>query len=151
MRSIRLIIGVLLLGFAAYWFLFHIVPRLYDDWTHVAEFVPAKTAKIIEAKCKNYSLVLFNDCTVSVETTSGSKFEIEDMRFGRAPSDAVRLLERPASPPVYTTDVSLATLNGRLYFAIFAVFLSLLFVVGMVLSIFRAMRRRPAKVTGAAA
>ncbi len=151
MRSIRLIIGVLLLGFAAYWMLFHIVPRLYDDWTHAAEFVPAKTAKIIEAKCKTYNLVLFNDCTVRVETTAGRKFEIEDMRFGPAPSDAIRLLERAASPPVYTTDVSLATLNGRLYFAIFAVFLSLLLVIGLILSVIRAMRRQPSKVTAAAA
>jgi hypothetical protein len=140
MKSLKLILGILMFGWLAYATLFRAVPRFYSEWVHAAEFVPAKNATLVEAKCTNWDLGMFNDCVVKAMTPSGEKFEIEDLRFGRAPSGSVQLLERATLPPTYTTSVSLATLNERLYFLICATILSVLFAVGLILYVVRAVR-----------
>jgi hypothetical protein len=152
MKSLRIILGFLLIGFFAYFILFRALPRFYDEWQHAAEFAPAQHAKLVEAKCKTWNLFLFNNCTVKGETNTGEKFEIEDFRFGPAPTGSVTLLERPTNPPTFSTTVSLATLHERFYFLAFAVAASILFIIGILLYVVKALRgrsaMRPARTAG---
>ena len=143
MKSFRIILGFLLIGFFFYFILFRALPRFYDEWQHAAEFAPAQHAKLVEAKCKTWNLFLFNNCTIKGETNTGEKFEIDDFRFGPAPTGSVALLERPTNPPTFSTTTSLATLRERLYFLVAAVALSVLFIIGVFLYVMKALRSRP--------
>jgi len=88
---------------------------------------------------------MFNDCVINGMSPSGEPFSIEDMRFGRAPAGPVVLLVRPTVPPAYSTTVSMATIQQRLYFLIVSSLLSVLFWLGLAVSVVRPMKTSAAK------
>jgi hypothetical protein len=90
-------------------------PRLMSDLWHTRDdYVPAQGRTITAYECTNWNAVLFNQCTVTfVSQPSGERRTITDWRFGRAPSDAVHLLQRRDDPSAVTTDVSLRTVWNR--------------------------------------
>jgi hypothetical protein len=114
-------------------FLWNTVPRLISDVWHARDFVPARSYTITDYKCTNWNGFMFNDCTTSfVSQQSRESRQITDWRFGRAPSDPVRLLQRRDDASSLTTDVSLRTLWNRvllvLTFVLFGVFLAFSFI-----------------------
>ena len=89
-----------------------------DVW-HGRDFVPAQGYKITNYECTTWNLFMFNDCTVTfVSLQSGESRQITDWRFGWAPSDPVRLLQRRDDASSVTTDVSLRTLWNRVLVAL---------------------------------
>jgi hypothetical protein len=85
---------------------------------------------------------MFNDCEVNAVTATGQTFTIEDWRFGRAPTRRVVLLERATVPPSYSTSVSLATIQQRLYLLACEMLFSILFLVSLIVYVFKSLRTR---------
>jgi hypothetical protein len=107
-------IGVTILFGAIAVFMWNSVPRLVSDAWHARDFVPAQDYAIKKYECTNWNGFMFNDCTVTfISLQSGESREISDWRFGWAPSDPVRLLQRSDDASSVTTDVSLQTLWNR--------------------------------------
>lgn len=78
--------------------------------------------------------MIVNECTVTfMSPPSGKSQELTDWRFGRAPSDPVKLLQRRDDASWVTTDVSLRTLWNRatlaLTLVLFGVFLTIALIV----------------------
>jgi hypothetical protein len=90
-------------------------PRLMSDFRHAGDFVPAQSRTITDYKCKNWNFVIVSECTVTfVSPPSRDSQQITDWRFGPAPRDPVRLLQRRDDASSVTTDVSLRTLWNRI-------------------------------------
>src|SRR4051794_8935610 len=94
-------------------FLWNTVPRLISDVWHARDFVPAQGYTITKYDCTNWNGFMFNDCTTSFVSQSGESSQFTDWRFGRAPSDPVRLLQRRDNASSLTTNVSLQTVWNR--------------------------------------
>ena len=129
-RQVKFAFGLTIFAYVSYATLFEAAPRLGFEWVHAAEFVPAYGSHIVSARCTTLNGFMFNTCDVKATTASGQTVSLNDKRFGHAPTGAVSLLQRPGNPTVYSTDVSLRTLNQRLYFMMFAAPLSVLLFIG---------------------
>lgn len=114
----RLLIGLAVVGFFAYVTCVYSIPRLYREYTHADQFAPVLTGRILEAKCTTWNFFMFNSCDVRAVVSSGEEVTFEDWRFGPAPTGPVRLVGAAADPPIYSTDVSIRTLPGRLTFTV---------------------------------
>jgi len=91
-------------------------PRVMSDVWHARDFVPAEGHRITSYKCTNWNLVMFNDCTVTFVSPQDQKSrQFTDYRFGPAPRDPIRLLQRRDNPSAVTTNVSLQTLWNRAF------------------------------------
>ncbi len=107
-------IGITLLFGTIAMFMWNSVPRLMSEAWHARDFVPAQGYAITKYECTNWNAFMFNDCTVTfVSLQGGESREITDWRFGWAPADPVRLLQRRDDASSVTTDVSLQTLWNR--------------------------------------
>jgi hypothetical protein len=94
--------------------------RIWSEFQHAHDFVPAQGLRVASYKCTNWNLVMFDDCTVIFTANDGKPSgELRDWRFGPAPKVPVHLLQRQDDPTVVTTDVSLDTLPNRFAFAVF--------------------------------
>ena len=132
-RNISLVVMVVVWIWMAYGTLFEALPRLYEEWNHAAEFVPAKGARIVQAKCTNWNFGMFNHCVVGATTAVGQQVEVSDWRFGAAPTGRVMLMQRNTTPPTYTTSVSLTTITARAWFMAMSVTLSVGFFMTLIL------------------
>jgi hypothetical protein len=121
----KIVIGIALIFGIIALFMWNSVPRLVSDLWHAREFVPAQSHTITSYKCTNWNGFMFNECTATfVSRQSGESREITDWRFGRAPTDPVRLLQWRDDASSMTTDVSLRTLWNRLLVAVTLVLLA---------------------------
>jgi hypothetical protein len=112
-------IGITLVFGTIAMFVWYSVPRLMSDIWHARDFVPAQSYMIKNYECTNVNVFMFNHCTVTfVSLQSGESRQITDWRFGRAPRDPVRLLQRRDDASAVTTDVSLQTLWNRVLVAL---------------------------------
>jgi hypothetical protein len=124
---IRLVIGALIVLFGAGMIVMDSAPRLWAEWQHGSEFVPAANLKITGYKCRNLRIGLFDRCTVTYDTVGGvhAPRTLTDWRFGSAPTDQVVLLQRRGDAATVTTNLALDTLWNRLaitaFFALFGV------------------------------
>ena len=109
------LVKILIFFGAIGWLLSNSVPRLMTDLWHARDFVPAQSYMVTKYECTNWNLFMFNDCTVTfISLQSGESRQIMDVRFGPAPRDPVRLLQRRDDASSVTTDVSLRTVWNRL-------------------------------------
>ena len=105
---------------------------------HAREFVPAQNFTITDYKCTNWNAFMFNDCTATfVSRQSGESRQITDWRFGRAPRDPARLLQRRDDASSVTTDVSLRTLWNRVLAALTLVVFGAVLAIALIASAFK--------------
>ena len=138
-RMMRKAIGGTIIFGAIVMSLWNGAPRLMSDFWHARDFVPAQSRTITEYKCKTWNLIMVNECTVTfVSPQSRESRQITDWRFGPAPRDPVRLLQRRDDASSVTTDVSLRTLWNRIALALTLVLLILFVPIALVLKTMRA-------------
>ena len=107
-------------------------PRVLFDFQHVDEFVEARGLEITEAKCTNWNLGIFDHCEIGYQSSDGKQSgELDDWRFGSAPTGLIQLMQWQDDPAVVTTDVSLDTVTGRLVFVVTLVGGGLLLAFGV--------------------
>src|ERR1700742_824104 len=93
--AMKLLLKVLVFFGIIGWFLSDSLPRLMTDLRHAHDFVPAQNYALTKYHCTNWNFFMFNDCTVTfVSLQSGESRQFMDLRFGRAPSGPVVLLQR---------------------------------------------------------
>jgi hypothetical protein len=115
----KIVIGMTLVFGTIAVFVWNSVPRLMSDVWHARDFVPAQGHRITNYECTTWNAIMFNGCTVTfVSLQSGESRQITDWRFGWAPSDPARLLQRRDDVSSVTTDVSLRTLWNRVLLAL---------------------------------
>ena len=121
---VRFAIGALVVLLGTGSILWNSVPRVWSEYQHADEFVPAQDWRITNYRCANLKLGLFDRCTVTfVSAATHTSRTITDWRFGPAPAERVTLLQLPDNPSAVTTDVSLRTLSNRMaMIASFALF-----------------------------
>ena len=128
------VIGMTLLFGTIAMFVWNSVPRMMSDVWHARDFDPAQSYALTKYECTNWNLFMFNDCTVTfVSLQSGESRQITDWRFGRAPRDPVRLLQRRDNVSSVTTNVSLQTLWNRLLVALTLVLFGVFLTITMVM------------------
>jgi hypothetical protein len=133
----KIAIGITLIFGMIAMFVWNSVPRLVSDVWH-RDFVPAQGYAVTSYKCTSWNVFMFNDCTVSfVSLQSGESREITDWRFGWAPSDPIRLLQRRDDVSSVTTDVSLRTLWNRVLLALALVGFGGLLVIALIANAFK--------------
>jgi hypothetical protein len=107
-------------------------PRVLFDFQHADEFVPAEGLTITDAECTNWNIGLFDRCTVAYESHDGQRSgELDDWRFGSAPTGLVQLMQWRDDPTVVTTDISLDGVTNRLTFIVAVVILGLFAIYGI--------------------
>jgi hypothetical protein len=132
-------IGITLLFGIIVAFVWSSGPRLMGDVLHARDFVPAQGYTITKYECTNWNAFMFNDCTVTfVSPESRESRQFTDWRFGPAPSDPVRLLQRRDDASSLTTNVSLQTVWNRALVALILVGLGALSVIKLVGAAFKA-------------
>jgi hypothetical protein len=135
----KIVIGIALIFGIIALFMWNSVPRLVSDLWHAREFVPAQSHTITSYKCTNWNGFMFNECTATfVSRQSGESREITDWRFGRAPTDPVRLLQWRDDASSMTTDVSLRTLWNRLLVAVTLVLFGVFLAITLIVKAFKA-------------
>jgi hypothetical protein len=133
-RMRKIVIGMTIIFGTIVMFLWNSAPRLMSDVWHARDFIPAQSQTITDYKCTNWNGVIVNECTTTfVSPQSGASQQITDWRFGPAPREPVKLLQRRDDASSVTTDVSLRTLWNRLALALtlvlFGVFLAIALIV----------------------
>jgi hypothetical protein len=124
------VIGIILFFGTIAVFLWNSAPRLMSDAWHAGDFVPAPGYAITKYECTNWNVIMFNDCVVTfVSLQSGASNQFTDWRFGPAPRDPVRLLQRRDDASSVTTDVSLRTLWNRALLALTLVGFGIAFAI----------------------
>ena len=107
-------------------------PRVLFDFQHADEFVPAEGVAITDAQCTNWNIGIFDHCEVEFESHDGQRSgQLDDWRFGSAPTGFVQLMQWQEDSTVLTTDVSLAGVTNRLSFIVAVVLLGLLGIYGI--------------------
>jgi hypothetical protein len=135
----RFLIGIVVIFGGMAMLLWDSVPRVISDFRHADEFVPASNLKVTSYTCKNWDLALLDNCTVTFQSSPGTPpRQLEDWRFGRAPSEPIHLLQRRDDPSIVTTDVSLRTLSNRIVFVVSLVLVGGLFLSGLSVKLMRA-------------
>ena len=82
---------------------------------------------------------MFNHCTVTFVSLEGRESrQITDWRFGRAPRDPVRLLQRRDNVSSVTTNVSLQTLWNRVLVALTLVGFGAVLAMALIANAFKA-------------
>ena len=132
------LIGITLVFGTIAMFVWNNVPRLMSEAWHARDFVPAQSYRITNYECTNWNGFMWNDCTVTFVSQSGESRQITDWRFGRAPSDPVRLLQRRDDASSVTTDVSLRTWWNRVLLALALVGFGAVGAIGLIASASRA-------------
>jgi hypothetical protein len=116
-------------------------PRVLFDILHANEFVEARGLEITEAECTNWNIAMFDHCKIAYQSSDGTQSgQLDDWRFGSAPSGLIQLMQWRDDPTVVTTDVSLDTVTNRLVFVVTLVIGGLLFALGLVMKMMRRMR-----------
>jgi hypothetical protein len=131
---VKVVIGMIVIFGTITMFLWNNAPRLMRDSWYARDFVPAQGHRLTNYKCTNWNGFMFNECTVTyVSPQSRESQEFTDWRFGRAPTEPVRLMQRRGDASTVTTDVSLQTLWNRmalgLTLVLFGVFLTATFII----------------------
>jgi hypothetical protein len=107
-------------------------PRVLFDFQHADEFVPAKGLTITKAECTNWNIGIFDHCKIEFESRDGEQSgQLDDWRFGSAPSGLVQLMQWQDDPAVVTSDVSLDGVTNRLTFVVAVIILGLFAVFGI--------------------
>jgi hypothetical protein len=133
----KIVIGLTLIFGTIAMFMWNSVPRLMSDLWHTREFVPAQSFTITNYKCTNWNGFMFNECTATFVSRQGRESrQITDWRFGRAPRDAVQLLQRRDDASSVTTDVSLRTLWNRLLAALTLVVFGAVLAIALIAKAF---------------
>jgi hypothetical protein len=139
MKAMKIILGMMLVFGMIAMFIWNSVPRLTSDLWHSREFVPAQNFTITGYKCKNWNVFMFNECTATFESRQGGESrQITDWRFGRAPRDAVHLVQWRDDASAVTTDVSLQTVWNRLLVALTLVLSGAFFAMMLIVKAFKA-------------
>jgi preprotein translocase subunit SecG len=139
--DVRATIGLTVIFGVIAIFLWNITPRLMRDFTRPGDYVPARSHTLTDYKCTNVNGFMFNHCSATfVSRQAREPQEITDWRFGRAPHEWARLLERRDDASAVTTDVSLRTVWNRMAMALFL----LLFGVFLAMSLIMKSRREAA-------
>ena len=114
----KIAIGMTIIFGAIAMFLWKSGPRLITDFWHAGDFVPARSHTITDYTCTTWNGVFFNECTVTfVSPQTREPRQITDWRFGPAPREPVRLLQRSDNASAMTTDLSLRTWWNRMALA----------------------------------
>jgi hypothetical protein len=128
----RFLIGLLAIFGGIAVLLWNTAPRVVSDFRHANEFVPASNLKVMSYSCTNWNLAMFDNCKVAFQSTPGTPpRQLEDWRFGWAPSEPIHLLQRRDDPSMVTTDVSLRTLSNRIAFVVSLILVGVLFILGL--------------------
>jgi hypothetical protein len=107
-------------------------PRVLFDFQHADEFVPAMGLKITKAECTNWNIGIFDHCTIAFESRDGRQSgELDDWRFGSAPTGLVQLMQWQDDPTIVSTDISLDGATNRLIFVVAVIILGLFAVFGI--------------------
>lgn len=136
----RAVIGVIAV-FAGIALMLRDAPRALFDFQHADEFVEARGLEITEAKCTTWNLAILGHCEIAYQSRDGKQWgELDDWKFGTAPTGAVQLMQWRDDPSVVTTDVSLAIVRSRLVFAVTLVVGGLLFAFALAAKMLHRMR-----------
>ena len=128
---IRAVIGVIA-AFAGMVLILQEAPRVLFDFQHADEFVPAEGVTITEAECTNWNIGIFDHCKIAFESDDGQRSgQLDDWRFGSAPTGFVQLMQWQNDPTILTTDISLAGVNNRLTFVVAVIILGLFAIYGI--------------------
>jgi hypothetical protein len=132
--GVKVVIGMTIIFGTIAMFLWNSAPRLMRDSWYARDFVPAQGHRLTNYQCTNWNGFMFNECTVTfVSPQRRESQQFTDWRFGRAPKDPVKLLQRRGDASAVTTDVSLQTLWNRvalgLTLVLFGVFLAAAFIM----------------------
>jgi hypothetical protein len=139
---IRAIIGMIA-AFAGLVLMLQDAPRVLFDFQHADEFVEARGLEITDAQCTNWNLGMFDHCEIDYQSSDRKQSgQLDDWRFGSAPTGLIHLMQWRDNPAVVTTDVSLDTVTGRLVFVVTLVVGSLLLVFGVAKKMMQRMRPR---------
>jgi hypothetical protein len=138
MKAIKIILGMMLVFGMIAMYIWNSVPRLTSDLRHTGEFVPAQNFTITGYKCTNWNGFMFNECTATFVSRQGESRQITDWRFGRAPHDAVHLVQWRDDASAVTTDVSLQTVWNRLLVALTLVLSGAFFAMMLIVKVFKA-------------
>src|SRR5258708_39569995 len=110
----KIAIGMTLIFGTIAVFVWNSVPRLMSDVWHARDFVPAQSYTITNYECTNWNGFMFNECTATfVSQQSRESRQITDWRFGPAPRDPARLMQRGEDASSGTPRVSLRALWDR--------------------------------------
>jgi hypothetical protein len=118
-------------------------PRVLFDFQHADEFVAARNLEITEAKCTNWNIALFDHCKIEYQSSDGQQSgQLDDWRFGSAPTGFVQLLQWREDLTFVTTDMSLDTVRNRLVFVVTLVAGGLLLAFGVAKKMMQRLRPR---------
>jgi hypothetical protein len=133
------VIGMTIIFGTIAMFLWTSAPRLLSDAWHPRDFVPAQSQTITDYKCTNWNGGIVNECTARfVSPQSGAPRQITDWRFGPAPRESARLLQRRDDVSAVTTDVSLRTLWNRVALALTLVLFGVVLAIALMVKAIRA-------------
>jgi hypothetical protein len=143
MSNLRLIIFAPLLFYGLYAILMDTVPGIINDYKYTNEYNPAHGAKITEAKCTNWNIIMFSACAVKfISPDATGSQRIAFWTFGRTENgEKFHLLEKRATPPIFTTDVGLESLRNRAICAATWGLIAIFFVAGFFLRLMHGPRR----------
>jgi hypothetical protein len=107
-------------------------PRVLFDFLHADQFVPAEGLTITNAECTNWNIAIFDHCKIQFESRDGTQSgQLDDWKFGRAPTGRVELMQWQDDPTVVTTDMSLDGVTNRLTFVAAVIVLGVFAVFGI--------------------
>lgn len=114
-------------------------PRVLFDLQHADEFVPADDLELTDAKCRTWNLAMFDHCTIKFESRTGDwAGQLDDWKFGRAPTGPIQLMEWQEDSSIVTTDRSLESVGNRFAFILAAVLMGFFLLTRLVVRITRA-------------
>jgi preprotein translocase subunit SecG len=132
--DVRATIGLTVIFGVIAIFLWNITPRLMRDFTRPGDYVPARSHTLTDYKCTNVNGFMFNHCSATfVSPQAREPQEITDWRWGRAPREMARLLERRDDASSVTTDVSLRTVWNRMAMALFLLLFGGFLAIGLMM------------------